>query len=106
MIELEAASTGWPDYRAVWRWHFYAGLFCIPFVVLLSIDESIYLFKNEIEPRRSTALTTISISMDDPATAADQTTSGDCEDVPGSSTSKPTSCRRRRDSAVRVIVKA
>ena len=23
------------DYRAVWRWHFYAGLFCIPFIVAL-----------------------------------------------------------------------
>ncbi len=39
----------WPDYRAVWRWHFYAGLFCIPFVVVLSISGSIYLFKQEIE---------------------------------------------------------
>ncbi|MGH8315098.1 MAG: PepSY-associated TM helix domain-containing protein, partial [Steroidobacterales bacterium] len=37
------------DYRAVWRWHFYAGLFCIPFIVLLSITGSIYLFKPQIE---------------------------------------------------------
>lgn len=39
----------WPDYRAVWRWHFYAGLFCIPFVVVLAISGAIYLFKAEIE---------------------------------------------------------
>jgi uncharacterized iron-regulated membrane protein len=39
----------WPDYRAVWRWHFYAGLFCIPLVIILSITGSIYLFKTEIE---------------------------------------------------------
>lgn len=39
----------WPDYRAVWRWHFYAGLFCIPFVIVLSISGAIYLFKQEIE---------------------------------------------------------
>jgi uncharacterized iron-regulated membrane protein len=39
----------WPDYRAVWRWHFYAGLFCIPFVIVLSISGSIYLFKPQIE---------------------------------------------------------
>ncbi len=32
-------------YRTVWRWHFYAGLFCIPFVVLLSITGAVYLFK-------------------------------------------------------------
>lgn len=39
----------WPDYRAVWRWHFYAGLFCIPFVCWLSITGAIYLFKPQVE---------------------------------------------------------
>jgi len=39
----------WPDYRAVWRWHFYAGLFSIPFVIVLSISGGIYLFKPQIE---------------------------------------------------------
>lgn len=39
----------WLDYRAVWRWHFYAGLFCIPFVILLSITGTIYLFAPQIE---------------------------------------------------------
>ena len=38
-----------PSYRTVWRWHFYAGLFCIPFVVWLSITGSIYLFRPQIE---------------------------------------------------------
>ena len=47
--EREPAAKPWPDYRAVWRWHFYAGLFCIPFVVVLSISGSAYLFKEEIE---------------------------------------------------------
>ncbi len=36
-------------YRMVWRWHFYAGLFCLPFIVLLSISGSIYLFRPQIE---------------------------------------------------------
>jgi uncharacterized iron-regulated membrane protein len=36
-------------YRAVWRWHFYAGLFCIPFVIWLACTGSIYLFKPQIE---------------------------------------------------------
>ena len=36
-------------YRAVWRWHFYAGIFCIPFVVWLACTGSIYLFKPQIE---------------------------------------------------------
>jgi uncharacterized iron-regulated membrane protein len=33
----------------VWRWHFYAGLFAIPFVIFLSITGSIYLFRPQIE---------------------------------------------------------
>jgi len=37
------------DYRTVWRWHFYAGLLCIPFVLWLSITGTIYLFKPQIE---------------------------------------------------------
>jgi uncharacterized iron-regulated membrane protein len=39
----------WPDFQAVWRWHFYAGLFCIPFVLWLAVTGSIYLFKPQIE---------------------------------------------------------
>lgn len=39
----------WLDYRAVWRWHFYAGLFCIPFVLWLASTGSIYLFRPQIE---------------------------------------------------------
>src|ERR1051325_7702426 len=42
-------EKSWPDYRAVWRWHFYASLFCIPFVIILSISGAIYLFKPQIE---------------------------------------------------------
>jgi uncharacterized iron-regulated membrane protein len=36
-------------YRAIWRWHFYAGVFCIPFVLWLSVTGSIYLFRPQIE---------------------------------------------------------
>lgn len=32
-------------YRTLWRWHFYAGVFAIPFVILLSLTGAIYLFK-------------------------------------------------------------
>lgn len=35
-------------YRAIWRWHFIAGLLVIPFVLLLAITGGIYLFKDEI----------------------------------------------------------
>jgi uncharacterized iron-regulated membrane protein len=36
-------------YRAVWRWHFYAGLFVAPLLLILAITGSIYLFNDEIE---------------------------------------------------------
>jgi uncharacterized iron-regulated membrane protein len=36
-------------YRTIWRWHFYAGLFVIPFILLLSVTGSIYLFKPQID---------------------------------------------------------
>jgi len=39
-------------YRLLWRWHFYAGLFCIPFILILSITGAIYLFTPEIESFR------------------------------------------------------
>ncbi|WP_099181549.1 PepSY-associated TM helix domain-containing protein [Gluconobacter frateurii] len=39
----------WPDYHTVWRWHFFAGLFCLPFIILLCLTGSIYLFKPQID---------------------------------------------------------
>jgi uncharacterized iron-regulated membrane protein len=36
-------------YRTIWRWHFYAGLFVIPFILILSVTGSIYLFKPQID---------------------------------------------------------
>ena len=47
--DTTARPRRWPDYRAVWRWHFYAGLLCIPLVILLSITGAIYVFKPQIE---------------------------------------------------------
>ena len=45
----QASGSRWPDYRTVWRWHFYAGLFCIPFVLWLAFTGTLYLFKPQIE---------------------------------------------------------
>jgi uncharacterized iron-regulated membrane protein len=36
-------------YRAVWRWHFYAGLFVIPFLLMLSLTGIVYLFKPQLD---------------------------------------------------------
>ncbi|WP_394659584.1 PepSY-associated TM helix domain-containing protein [uncultured Novosphingobium sp.] len=40
------ASTA---YRTIWRWHFYAGLFVLPFILILSVTGAIYLFKPQID---------------------------------------------------------
>ncbi|WP_158045293.1 PepSY-associated TM helix domain-containing protein [Skermanella pratensis] len=36
-------------YRAVWRWHFYAGLLALPFLILLAVTGAAYLFRDEID---------------------------------------------------------
>ena len=36
-------------YRKVWRWHFYAGLFVLPFILVLSSTGAVYLFKPQID---------------------------------------------------------
>ncbi|MGH7005187.1 MAG: PepSY-associated TM helix domain-containing protein, partial [Alphaproteobacteria bacterium] len=36
-------------YRAIWRWHFFAGLLVIPFMLNLAITGGLYLFKDEID---------------------------------------------------------
>lgn len=46
-MSVIAPGTRW--YNAVWRWHFYAGVICIPFVLWLAVTGSIYLWKPQIE---------------------------------------------------------
>lgn len=36
-------------YRAVWRWHFYAGLLVLPVLCLMALTGGLYLFKDEID---------------------------------------------------------
>jgi len=36
-------------YRTVWRWHFYAGLFVVPMVMILALTGGTYLFKPQID---------------------------------------------------------
>jgi len=45
---VESAVSGVSLYRAIWRWHFFAGLLVIPFLLNLAITGSVYLFKDEI----------------------------------------------------------
>jgi uncharacterized iron-regulated membrane protein len=36
-------------YRAVWRWHFYAGLLVLPFLILLAATGALYLYRDEVD---------------------------------------------------------
>lgn len=36
-------------FKVVWRWHFYAGLFVVPFMLMLAVTGIIYLFKPQYE---------------------------------------------------------
>lgn len=46
--KADADPIGISLYRAIWRWHFFAGLLVIPFMLNLAITGSLYLFKDEI----------------------------------------------------------
>jgi uncharacterized iron-regulated membrane protein len=45
---VEATSPDSALYRIVWRWHFYAGLICLPVLILLATTGALYLFHEEI----------------------------------------------------------
>jgi len=55
--ESSAVTTrrGWPGYNTIWRWHFYAGLFCLPFILVLSVTGAIYLFNPQYEAQVDSA---------------------------------------------------
>lgn len=36
-------------YRRVWRWHFFAGLLCLPFIFSLALTGAVYLFNQELD---------------------------------------------------------
>ena len=37
-------------YRAVWRWHFYAGLIVVPFLAILAVSGLVILFVTGVAP--------------------------------------------------------
>lgn len=43
-------ATATYAYRMLWRWHFYAGLFVMPFLIVLAVTGTIYCFQPQIEP--------------------------------------------------------
>lgn len=44
-------------YRTLWRWHFYAGLFVMPFVLVLALSGTAFLFKPQLDRWEERAFT-------------------------------------------------
>ena len=49
MINKVTTRRQWPAYNIIWRWHFYAGLLCIPLVIVLAVSGAVYLFKPQVD---------------------------------------------------------
>ncbi|VVD61462.1 peptidase [Pandoraea morbifera] len=43
-------GTAAGQYRTLWRWHFYAGLFVMPWLMVLALTGTLYVFAPQIEP--------------------------------------------------------
>ncbi|MDB5976883.1 MAG: hypothetical protein JWR07_3643 [Nevskia sp.] len=78
---IRAPRKLWPDYRSVWRWHFYAGLFCTPFVLWLACTGSLYLFRPQVEAWLDRPYE--SLRLDGPAASAQAQVAAALAAVPG-----------------------
>jgi uncharacterized iron-regulated membrane protein len=68
-----ASRIAWlPTYLQIWRWHFYASLFCLPLVIMLSITGTIYLFKPQIEAWQTRNLDRLEVANGPVKPVADQ----------------------------------
>ena len=67
----ENASVETGLYRAVWRWHFYAGLFSLPFMILLAVTGGLYLFQNELNRILYKPLMVVTAQTTSPLNASD-----------------------------------
>jgi len=73
-------------YNAIWRWHFYAGIFCIPFVIWLAVTGSIYLWRPQIEAWLDRPYT--HLEMDGPIASPEAQLAAASRAVPGSELSR------------------
>lgn len=83
-MSVHPPGTRW--YNVVWRWHFYAGLFCIPFVIWLALTGAIYLWRPQIEAWLDRPYDRLPVSG--PATAPEAQVAAALKAVPGSSLHK------------------
>lgn len=80
--ERTGAQSPALTYRIIWRWHFYAGLFCIPFIIWLSVTGAIYLFKPQFEAWQDEPFSKLSVTG--PLASAEAQVNAALAAVPGS----------------------
>ena len=90
-------------YRGLWRWHFHAGLLCIPFVLILAITGSIFLFKPQIDALADRDVDTLTLSG--PRASGEQHIAAALASAPGSKLFVY-EVPREADDAVRVHIYA
>jgi uncharacterized iron-regulated membrane protein len=98
-VSVHPPGTRW--YNAVWRWHFYAGLFCIPFVIWLALTGSIYLWRPQIEALLDRPYQHLPVTG--PAASPDAQVAAAVAAVPGSRLHKYV-LPQTPDSAVTILV--
>lgn len=96
-------ATGARWYTMVWRWHFYAGLFCIPFVIWLALTGTIYLWRPQLEALLDRPYDRLAVAG--PTISPDAQVGAALAAVPGSSLHRYV-LPEHPGSAVRVIVTA
>lgn len=78
-----AQSSSINLYRAVWRWHFYAGLFVLPFMITLAITGGLYLFKDELDNMIHSGLKRIEVVQNAPVAHPSDIVANALAAVPG-----------------------
>ncbi|MDO7937950.1 PepSY domain-containing protein [Xanthomonas euvesicatoria pv. eucalypti] len=48
-VDESRQASRWRFYRAVWRWHFYAGLLVLPFIIWLAVTGAAFLYQDAID---------------------------------------------------------
>lgn len=100
-MTVRADGARW--YNAVWRWHFYAGLFCLPFVIWLALTGTIYVWRPQIEAMLDRPYD--HLPVDARTSTPDAQVAAALAAVPGSTLQKYM-LPEAPDRAVRVLVKS
>ncbi|MFS8122237.1 PepSY domain-containing protein [Rhizobium sp. BR 250] len=78
-----AQSSSINLYRAVWRWHFYAGLLVLPFMISLAVTGALYLFRDEFDNLIHSDLKRVEVAQNAPKALPSEIISAALAAVPG-----------------------